>query len=190
MDNNENIKINKPQPLNNKKMSRKERKNANLPDDPIKGRALHKWTAFFFVLTCIGAVLTAAMLALPVLLALFGIVSVLLWLVVIVVASIFTLFLIWTTDEMKNFSSSWREFNDKIFTSSNATNELALRLIPSILISGGVIILITWIFVIVGLNVDQERHKKYKGKMIALIVISVIYLIFLAINIYVHYCNS
>ena len=181
MDNEEN-KNNIPQPLAKKKMSRKERRHTDFPHDPVKGRALHKWSTFFFVLTIIGTVLAGITLVLPIFLVIVGLISALAWVVVIAFVSIFTLFMIWTSEDAKSFFNGWRVFNEKLLDSSNNAQGFAQSVIPAMLISGGAIILITWLFLIIGRCTDAERKKKYVGKIIALSIITVIYIVFLIFN--------
>ena len=80
-------------------------------EEPKEGLALKKWGLFFFVLSCISVALVAASLALPFLIALFGIVSVIAWLAVVAIVSIFTIGLVWTIDEVKTINSNWMAFN-------------------------------------------------------------------------------
>ena len=174
--------VNTPKPLENKKMSRKERRHTDFPNNPVKGRAFYKWSNFFFVLTCIATILAGITLVLPIFLTIVGVISVLAWLVVIVFMSIFTLFMIWTSEDAKTFIHEWRLFNEKLFDSSKSVQEFSNSVIPVVLISGGVIILVAWLFVIVGRVTDSERKKKYTGKIIALSVITLLYIVFLIIN--------
>ena len=166
-----------------KKMSRKERRHTDFPNDPVKGRTFHCWAKFFFVLTCIGVGLTGAMLVLPFFLALFGIFSVLCWLLLILVGTIFTLGMIWLSDDTKRLNERWMSFNESIFAYSNNAADLTKRLIPSVLISGGIIIAITWVFLIVGIVNDKARTKKYRGKIIALAIFTFLYTLFLILNV-------
>ena len=69
MENQDNIDINKPEPLQKKKLSKKEKRHTDFPGNPVKGRGLYKWSKFFFVLTILGTVLTGFVLVLPALLA-------------------------------------------------------------------------------------------------------------------------
>ena len=73
-------------------------------------------------------------------------------------------------------------FNNMLFDSSNNTANFALSVIPIILISGGIIIGITWMFLIIGRILDEARKKKYKGFIIALSVFTALYIIFLILN--------
>lgn len=180
MDNENNINI--PKPLEKKKVSRKERRHTDFPNDPVKGRVFYKWSSFFFVLTCIGVTLTGITLVLPVFLTIVGIISVFAWLIVIVVISLFTLFMIWNSEDAKAFIHGWREFNDGLFDSTKNVQEFSSNVIPIILISGGIVILITWLFIIIGRITDSERKKKYTGKIIALSIITLLYIVFLIIN--------
>lgn len=187
--NQETPEVNKPVPLDQlpnkkqkKKMSRKERRVTDFPGDPVKGRTFYSWAKFFFVLTCLGTGIVGAMIILPFFITLFGIFSVIAWLVLIVAGTIFTLGMIWLSDDTKSFFGEWQKLNEKTLDASNNIYSFVEKSIPAILISGGVVILISWLFIILGLNKDPDRKKKFKGMMIALIVITVIYVIFLAIN--------
>ena len=174
--------VNTPKPLDNKKMSNKERIHTYFPHNPVKGRALYKWSNFFFVLTCIGTVLAGITLALPVFITILSVLSVLVWLLFIVFVSIFTLFTIWANDDVKTFVHEWQLFNEKLFDSSKNVDEFAKSVIPIFLIVGAVNILFTLLFVIIGRCTDVERKKKYLGKIIALSIITLLYIVFLIIN--------
>lgn len=186
MDENNNKQIpeqNVPKPLekNRKKMSRKERRETDFPNDPVKGRAFHGWAKFFFVLTCIGVIFAGAMIALPIFMVLFGAISVIVWLAVVAFASLITVFMIWTSEDAKSFFGGWADFNSKLLTSSQKVLDFAQKAIPYVLISGGIIIFITWVFQIVGISTDKVRKKKYVGKIIALSIFTVCYIVFLAV---------
>ena len=165
---------NVPKPLDNKDASR-------------KGRALSKWSTFFLVLACIATMLVAAMLVLPVFLAVAGIFSVFIWFVVAAIISIFTVFMIWTNKDAKAFFDSWNSFNGKLINSSNEVNDFTHNIIPIFLISGGALLIITWLFLIIGVLTDQARKKKYLTKIIVLIVFTLLYLLFLFINLKNYY---
>ena len=167
-----------------KKMSRKEKRHTDLPGNPVKGRKLFGWSRFFFVLTCIGTVLTGVMVFLPFFLIIFGLLSALIWIIYILAVTIFTLGMIWLSKDMQQFSGNWMDFNNTLFDSSNNAADMALKFVPFILISGAVVIGFTWMFLVLGRVFDEARKKKYNGLMIALGVISAIYIIFLIIKIF------
>ena len=155
-------------------------------EEPKEGLALKKWGLFFFVLSCISVALVAASLALPFLIALFGIVSVIAWLAVVAIISIFTIGLVWTIDEVKAINSNWMAFNNWLFSSTEAVANTAAKAIPILSIVGGVILLITWLFVILGITTDKNRKKYYKGILIALSIITTIYIVLTVITIIIH----
>ncbi len=160
---------NVPKPLDNKDASR-------------QGRALSKWSTFFLVLACIATMLVAAMLVLPVFLAVAGIFSVFIWFVVAAIISIFTVFMIWTNKDAKAFFDSWNSFNGKLIV-----NDFTHNIIPIFLICGGALLIITWLFLIIGVLTDKARKKKYLTKIIVLIVFTLLYLLFLFINLKNYY---
>ena len=188
----EEVKVNKPIPLdqigkntpipNKKKMSRKERKVTDFPHDPVKGRTFYKWAKFFFTLTCFGTVMAGFMLALPIFLAIIGLFSTLIWFFYIVVASIITIGLIWTISETSEFINGWSAFNNSLFNAAETTHGWYKASIVWILISGAIVIFTTWILMIVGISKDKERHKSYLGRIIALSIITVVYIAFLVLN--------
>ena len=165
-----------------KKMSRKERRHTDFPGDPVSGRAFFGWSRFFFVLTCIGVGLTGLMIILPFFLVVVGLFSALLWIIAIFFLTVFTLGMIWISSDIQTVSGNWMAFNNMLFDSSNNTANFALSVIPIILISGGIIIGITWMFLIIGRILDEARKKKYKGFIIALSVFTALYIIFLILN--------
>ena len=165
-----------------KRMSRKERRHTDFPGDPVKGRRLHGWATFFFVLTCVGTGLTGAMIILPFFLTLFGLMSAIVWVVYILVVSIFTLGMYWLSDEAKSFNEGWMNFNNSLFDRTNDLGNFAVSTFPFILVSGAIIIAISWILLLVGVNTDPARKKKYVAQIIALGVITLIYIVFLAFN--------
>ena len=155
-------------------------------EETLGGKALYAFSKLFFVLTVIGTVLTGVMVFLPIFLAIIGILSTLLWLIGIIFVSIFTIGLIWTSEDFKSFNNGWMSFNSGLFNSSNALTDFANSAIPFVLISGGVIIGLSWLFTILGRCLDKIRIKKYKGRIIGLTIITVVYIIFLILNIIIH----
>ena len=155
-------------------------------EDTLGGKALNAFSKLFFVLTIIGTVLTGVMVFLPIFLAIVGILSTILWLLAVIIVSIFTIGIIWTSEDFKSFNSGWMAFNTSMFNSTNKVTEFALSVIPSILVSGAIIIALSWLFTILGSCFDKIRRKKYKGRIIGLSIISVIYIAFLILNIVIH----
>ena len=154
--------------------------------DKPGGKVLNVFSKLFFVLTIIGTILTGVMVFLPIFLAILGVVSTIAWLALIIFVSIFTIGLIWTSEDFKSFNTGWMSFNSTLFSSSNTITEFALKVIPSVLVSGGVIIALCWLFTILGRCLDKFRKRKYKGRIIGLSIITVIYIAFLTLNIIIH----
>lgn len=155
-------------------------------EEPKEGLALKKWGLFFFVLSCISVALVAASLALPFFIAIFGIVSVIAWLAVVAVISIFTIGLVWTIDEVKTMNSNWMAFNNWLFNSTEAVANTAAKAIPILSIVGGVILLVTWLFVILGIATDKNRKKYYRGLIIALGVLTLAFIAIAIISIIIN----
>lgn len=178
------------------KVIEEENKPSNLPvqqvedeeeyEDKAGGRALNAFSKLFFVLTIIGTVLAAVMVFLPIFLAIVGVVSTIFWIVAIIFLSVFTIGLIWTSEDFKSFNTGWMDFNSRMFNSTNTLAEFALKAIPFVLISGGIIIAFSWVFTILGAVFDKFRKNKYKGRIIGLAIITVIYIVFLVLNIIIH----
>ena len=155
-------------------------------EDTLGGKALNAFSKLFFVLTIIGTVLAAVMVFLPIFLAIVGVISTILWIFGIIIVSIFTLGLIWTSSDFKSFNEGWMAFNTSMFNSTNSLTEFAISLVPFILISGGIIIALSWLFTILGRVFDRFRINKYKGRIVGLTIITVLYIIFLVLNIIIH----
>ena len=159
-----------------------------LPDDSDnndvkEGKALKGWSLFFFILTCIVTTIVAASIALPFFIIIFGLIAGLLWFLFVAVGTIFTVGLMWTIDGVKSINDGWLAFLNQVFNSSNTVVEAVSKAIPIIAIMGGVIILITWIFIIVGRATDQNRKKYYTAMLIVLSFLSVLYIIIAIITI-------
>ena len=161
------------------------RENAT-PEELKKGKGLKGWSLFFFIMTCIATGLIAASIALPFFIIIFGILSVIVWLVLIVVVTIFTLGLVWTIDDVKVINQGWMSFNDKLFNSSEAIANIAIRAIPTIAIIGASFVFITWILMIIGISTDKNRKRYYTGMLIALGVITLLYAIIAIISLVVN----
>lgn len=155
-------------------------------EEPKEGLAFKKWGLFFFVLACISVALVAASLALPFFIAIFGIVSVIAWLAVVAIISIFTIGLVWTIDEVKTINSNWMSFNNWLFSSTEAVANTAAKAIPVLSIVGGALLLITWLFMIIGLLTDKNRKKYYLSIVIALGVITFVYIAIAVVTIILH----
>ena len=159
-----------------------------LPDDSDnndakEGKALKGWSLFFFILTCIVTTIVAASIALPFFIIIFGLIAGLLWFLFVAVGTIFTVGLMWTIDGVKSINDGWLAFLNQVFNSSNTVVEAVSKAIPIIAIMGGVIILITWIFMIVGRATDQNRKKYYTAMLIVLGFLSILYIIIAIITI-------
>ena len=155
-------------------------------EDTAGGRALNAFSKLFFVLTIIGTILAAVMVFLPIFLAIVGIISTIIWILGIILVTVFTIGLIWTSNDFKSFNDGWMAFNTSMFDSSNSLNEFAMSMIPFVLVSGGIIIGLSWLFTILGRVFDKFRMNKYKGRIIGLSIITVIYIVFLVLNIIIH----
>ena len=151
-------------------------------EDKAGGRALNVFSKLFFILTIIGTVLTGVMIFLPIFLGIVGVISIIAWLFGMIFLSIITVGLIWTIDEFKKFNDGWMNFNTSMFNSTVATTNFANNVLPYVLISGGVIISLCWLFTILGRVLDKFRRKKYSGRITFLAVITSIYVGFLVLN--------
>lgn len=159
-----------------------------LPDDSDnndvkEGKTLKGWSLFFFILACIVTTIVAASIALPFFIIVFGLIAGLLWFLFVAVGTIFTVGLMWTIDGVKSINDGWLAFLNQVFNSSNTVVEAVSKAIPVIAIIGGVIILITWVFMIVGRATDQNRKKYYTAMLIILSFLSVLYIIIAIITI-------
>lgn len=148
-----------------------------------EGKIINAFSKAFFVLTIIGTVLAAITVFLPFFLIIIGIFSVLFWFIAIVFVTVFTLGIIWTFDETKAINAAWMAFNGNLFNSSATVAGFAESVIPFILISGAIVISLAWLFTIIGFCTTQSQRKKYVGRIVGLIIITVLYIAFLVINI-------
>ena len=148
-----------------------------------EGKIINAFSKAFFVLTIIGTVLAAITVFLPFFLIIIGIFSVLFWFIAIVFVTVFTLGIIWTFDETKAINAAWMGFNGNLFNSSATVAGFAESVIPFILISGAIVISLAWLFTIIGVCATQSQRKKYVGRIVGLIIITVLYIVFLVINI-------
>lgn len=160
-----------------KRQLKKERKKADKPGDPYKGRAAYKWFKFFFILFCIALGLVVLGFALPLLLTIIGVFSFLMWLLFIIFGTIFTIGLMWTDDGVKKFFSDWNNASTKLMDMTNNSYALAGKVLPPIIIAGCVLFIICWIFVLAGYNKDIERKPKYKKFLIALGIVTGIFVL-------------
>ena len=100
-------------------------------EEPKEGKAFKGWALFFFIISCIMTGIVAASIALPFFITLFGIVSVICWLAVVAIVTIFTLGMIWLVDGVKEFNAGWMAFNTQLFESSSVIAETAAKAIPA-----------------------------------------------------------
>lgn len=169
---------------------KKDKNNPNNPEEPKKGKALKKLSTVFFVFTCICAVLIGLTIALPALITIVGLLSAIVWVVFILTGSIFTLGMMWLSDDVKQFNQWWMDTNTKLFDSGNNVAEFGTKVVPIIAIVGGAFMLITWALLIIGFNTDEYRHKTYKGQIIALGIITGISIALLIIALIMIYSNK
>ena len=155
-------------------------------EEPKEGKALKGWALFFFILSCIMTGIIAASIALPFFMMVFGIISALCWVIFVVIGTVFTLGMMWLIDGMGDFNAGWMAFNEKLFDSSNTIVEMAAKAIPLLSIIGGSIVLITWLFMVIGISTDKNRKKFYTAMLIVLGVLSLAYIAIAVITILIH----
>lgn len=146
-------------------------------DNPKEGRAFKKWSDFFFSMSIIFTVFVASSFALPIIVVLFGLTSAIIWLCWILVVTIFTLGMVWTMDDTKKFNQGWMDFNNKIFDIGNSASEFGTNIVTTLVIIGVVFFIGAWTFMIIGFNKDQVRHRHYKGMIIALGIITFLFVL-------------
>ena len=166
---NNNMEEIKPVPL-------EEVEQQNKKEEIKEGRAARKWSMCFFVFACIMLLVVAGTIVLPVVIMLFGIVSALCWICFILAGSVFTLGMIWLSDGVKAFNKGWMAFNDTIFNAGNTIYKKVLPVVPILVIIGSVFFLSTWLFMIIGRIKDKNRKKYYTGMIIALSVLTVLFI--------------
>lgn len=168
----EDIQTNEPIPLKDLPKGKKKKK-----EEPKEGKALKGWAKLFFILSCIMTGLIAASLALPFFLIILGVISTIAWLVVLVFFTIFTIGMIWLSDDVKAFNQGWMAFNNALFNSGSTVAEKVMMAMPIMSVIGGTIVAIAWILLITGIVTDKNRKKLYTGLMIALGILSLLYII-------------
>ena len=112
----------KPLDVSEREYKKKHKKDPKA-DNPKEGRALKKWSDFFFVMSIIFTAFVASSFALPVIIVLFGLLSAIIWLCWILVVTIFTLGMIWLSDGVKQLNASWQSFNVNIIITSCFANK-------------------------------------------------------------------
>ena len=171
------------QPQKPRKLSKKERRHTDFPGNPVKGRKFFKWTKFMFTMFVISLALVIGTFGIGIFMVLMGVISAFFWIIAIIIVSIFTLFIIWTQQDAKDFFNGWRDMNEKLLDKSNDVLAFAEKLVTPILIVGFSFFALAWLFIIIGLSTDKERKKKYLGHLIAMSILSAIFLLFAFLNI-------
>ena len=166
---------------------RKQHKKDPKPDNPKEGRVLKGWSSFFFVMSVIFTALVASTFALPFIIVVFGLFSALFWICWIVIVTVFTLGMVWLSDDTKKFNQGWMDFNNRIFDVGNSASEFGMSVVTTLVITGVVFFLITWLLMIIGLNKDQVRKRHYKGMVIALGIITFLFIALSVISLIVVY---
>ena len=120
-----------------------------------------------------------AMAIVPLLVLLVGFFALLLFLLIILGASAVTFFLIWLSEEFRDFISGYSDFLGSIFD-----NEFSDKLILFargaywfVLFIGGAVILISLIYTIIAKINDKEKSAVKTGHLISLIVMTVLFII-------------
>ena len=155
-------------------------------EEPKEGKALKGWALAFFVVSCVMTGIVAASIALPFFIVLFGIVSVICWLAIVAIVTIFTIGMIWLNEDVKAINSGWMAFNTQLFESSQAIADVAAKAIPILSIIGGTIVSITWLFMVIGMATDKNRKKFYLAMIITLGVLTLVYITIAIITIIMH----
>ena len=141
-----------------------------------EGRALKKWSLFFFIFCCIMLVMVASTLALPAIIILFGVASTICWLAFVLFVSVFTLGTIWLNEGLKAFNKGWMAFNETMFNAGETVFDKALSAVPYLIGAGSFFYLMAWLLIIIGACKDNNRKKFYKGMIIALAILTGLYI--------------
>lgn len=155
-------------------------------NDNKKGSKTKRWSLFFFIMSCIALLTVISTFVLPLIIVVFGLLSVIVWFIFLAGGTIFTLGMMWTIDGVKDFNSDWMAFNNQIFEAGNTIADQVLKAIPIVVIVSSVFFSITWLFMILGINKDKDRKKYYKGMIIALSVLTVIFIAFSIVTLIMH----
>lgn len=142
-----------------------------------EGKAAKKWSMFFFVMSALGLMVVAGSIALPIVIMLFGVISALCWVLFVLFISVFTLGMIWLNEGVKTFNRAWMDFNDMLFHAGDTIYQKALVTVPYLVIGASVFFIGAWIFMIAGIIKDKNRKKYYTGMLIALGIITLLFII-------------
>lgn len=147
-----------------------------------EGKAMKKWSMFFFVMAAIGLLVVASAIVLPVVIMIFGVISALAWICFVLFISVFTLGMIWLNEGVKAFNKEWIAFNDMLFHAGDTIYQKAIVAVPYLVIGGSIFFVGAWIFIIIGICKDKNRKKLYTGLIIALSVLTVLFAIAAAVT--------
>ena len=142
-----------------------------------EGKAMKKWSLFFFIMAAIGLLVVASAIALPIIIMIFGVLSALMWVCFVLAISVFTLGMIWLNEGVKAFNKDWMAFNNMLFHAGDTIYQKALSAVPYLVIGGSIFFVGAWIFIIIGIIKDKNRKKLYTGLIIALSVITLLFAI-------------
>lgn len=135
---------------------------------------IKKTTTVFFIFTCIGLGVVIATLALPVFLAIIGFILMVLWLVILLVTTVFTLGMAWTFEPYRAYNKGFMNLWQGTFNATTTVSQYGSTIIPIAVGISLLLMFITWIFVVIGTMIDEKRHRFYIGHIIALSIISIL----------------
>ena len=151
------------------------------PQKPVESKPkktpLSTCNTVFFTLSCVATGIIVFCLIIPVILFLFGVMSAIVWFVFIFAGSVFTLGLMWLSDDTKKFNQGWMDFNNKMFNAGNSVYEVVAKVVPYIVIVGAIIINVELVFLILGWVKDKPHKKKYLAFTIVLGILTLAYIV-------------
>lgn len=150
---------------------------------------IKNWSTFTFVLGCIAFGIVLLSYFSPFLIVFVGIVSAILWFCFIFIGSVFTIGLMWLSEDIRVFNQEWINFNERVFNSGSQVAEFIHPLIPYLTYSSIAIFVIAWVFIIIGFANDKRRKKFYLIRTIFFGVMTVIFIILAILSLMVYYTN-
>ena len=147
-----------------------------------KRSPLKHLSRFFVVLTVIAVVYSALFILAPLIITVPAMILYIIWFVVVVLVSVFTLGLMWLNEGWRDFSTNFLNVNNQLWDFANHAEEYLAGTFSYFVIGFGACILGSIIVSTIGLCSKKYRVEGYKASLISTVVLAVVYIAFIIVD--------
>ncbi len=137
---------------------------------------------FFMVMTVLAVVYSALFILAPLIITVPAMILYIIWFVVVVLVSVFTLGLMWLNDGWRDFSTNFLNVNNKLWDFANHAEEYLAGTFGYFIIGFGAVIVCSIVVSTIGLCSKKYRVEGYKASLICTLILAAVYIAFAIID--------